>query len=249
MVDFVEAVALSAVMGFSIFISLPIVLRMRTSSILNKLLLAAAIGILIFLMGDVWGDSAAIMFNGSLYGYGTSPYFDLIFTGALCFGFLALYYGENRRRSGLSPSQTGLIIALGIGFQNLTEGLIFGALAASFGLSGVALVVLFGFVLQNITEGFPIASPFLGLSDKKPWAMASLFFVGGVPTVLGGAFGFFYSSGAFEVFFGGLAIGAILYAVLPMLKSMFRDSEHAAQRVTYLGIFLGFLVGFLVNLI
>jgi hypothetical protein len=34
-----------------------------------------------------------------------------------------------------------------------------------------------------------------------------------------------------------------------MFKSMFRDSDHAMQRITYIGIFLGFRVGFLVNLI
>jgi ZIP family zinc transporter len=236
-------------MGFSIYISLPLVLKLPSGNKLSKLLLAAAIGILVFIMADVWGDSASIMYNGSLYGYGTSAYYDAIFTGALCFGFLALFLGEHGRRSGLSPSGTSLIISLGIGFQNLTEGLVFGALAAGFGLSGIAVVILIGFILQNITEGFPIASPFLGLGEKKPWSMAALYFVGGFPTVLGGAFGFFYSSGAFEVFFDGLAIGAILYAVLPMLRSMFRESDRSILRVTYLGVFLGFLLGFLVNLI
>ena len=249
MVGFPEAVALSAVMGFSIYISLPMVLRMRTGNALNRLLLAAAIGILIFLMADIWGDSAAIMFNGSLYGYGSSAYYDAIFTAALSAGFLVLFYGEHRRKSGLSASQTSFVIALGIGFQNLTEGLVFGALAATLGLTSVALVVLVGFVLQNFTEGFPIASPFLGSSERNEREMVALYFLGGVPTVFGGAVGFFYSSGAFEVLFGGLAIGAILYAVLPMLRATFRESDRSTQRTTYLGIFLGFLVGFLVNLI
>jgi ZIP family zinc transporter len=249
MASFAETLLLSTIMGLSIFISLPIVLHKRTSDMANRLLLAAAIGILIFLMGDVWGDAAAIMFNHSLYGYGSSPYYDAIFTAALGAGFLGLYYSEHRKKTGLDPSQTSLIIALGIGFQNLTEGLVFGALAVTIGLTGTALVVLVGFVMQNITEGFPIASPFLGRADRKRWEMATLFLVGGLPTILGGAVGYFYSSGAFTVLFDGVAIGAILYAILPMFKSMFRDSDHATQRVTYLGIFLGFLVGFLVNLI
>ena len=67
--------------------------------------------------------------------------------------------------------------------------------------------------------------------------MAAFFLVGGLPTILGGAVGYFYSSGAFTVLFDGLAIGAILYAVLPMFKSMFRvSSYHASQRFLYLGI-------------
>jgi ZIP family zinc transporter len=240
MASFAETLLLSTIMGLSIFISLPIVLHKRTSDMANRLLLAAAIGILVFIMADVWGDAAMILFNQSLYGYGSSPYYDGIFTAALCAGFLGLYYSEHRKKTGLD---------LGIGFQNLTEGLVFGALAVTIGLTGTALVVLVGFIMQNITEGFPIASPFLGRSDRKGTEMATFFLVGGLPTILGGAVGYFYSSGAFTVLFDGLAIGAILYAILPMFKSMFRDSDHATQRVTYLGIFLGFLVGFLVNLI
>jgi ZIP family zinc transporter len=249
MVDFAETLLFSAIMGLSIFVSLPIVVKMRTTNLANRLLLATAIGILIFLLGDVWGDASMIMFNGSLYGYGSSSYYDGIFMAALAVGFLGLYYSEHRRRSGLSASQTSLIIALGIGFQNLTEGLVFGALAVTIGLSGAALVVLVGFIMQNITEGFPIASPFLGEKDRSLLQMSAFFFIGGLPTILGGGLGFFYSSSAFTVLFDGLAIGAILYAVLPMFKTMFRDSDHAAQRVTYLGIFIGFLVGFLVNLV
>jgi zinc transporter, ZIP family len=193
MVSFAETLLFSSVMGLSIFISLPIVLHKRTGNMANKLLLATAIGILIFLMGDVWGNAASIMFNGSLYGYGSSPYYDGIFTGGLAAGFLGLYYSEHRKKTGLTSSQTSLIIALGIGFQNLTEGLVFGALAFNIGLSGTALVVLVGFILQNITEGFPIASPFLGTTGKNVKLMVALFLVGGIPTILGGAIGFFYS--------------------------------------------------------
>jgi len=248
MAGFAETLLFSAVMGLSIFVSLPLVLRLGTKNALSRLLLAAAIGILVFLMGDVWGNASMIMFNGSFYGYGTSAYYDAIFTVALAAGFLGLYLGEHRRSgSGPGPSQTSLIIALGIGFQNLTEGLVFGSLAVTIGLAGSALVVLVGFVLQNVTEGFPIASPFLVRNDRNVWQMTALYLVGGVPTILGGAIGFFWSSGAFIVLFSGLAIGAILYAILPMLKSMFRDSD--GQRITYLGVFLGFLVGFAVNLI
>ena len=249
MVGLGETLLFSAVMGFSIFISLPVVMREKTGNLANKLLLAVAIGILVFLMADVWGDAAGIMFNGTLYGYGSSPFLDAVFTAALLIGFMGLHYSEHRSKMGLSPSQTSLVIATGIGFQNLTEGLVFGALSVTFGLSGAALVVLVGFVLQNMTEGFPIASPFLGRTDKEGREMVGLFALGGMPAVLGAAIGFFYSSGAFILLFDGLAIGAILYAILPMLKSMFRDSDFATQRLTYAGIFLGFLVGFLVNLI
>jgi ZIP family zinc transporter len=122
-------------------------------------------------------------------------------------------------------------------------------LGASLGLTGAALVVLVGFIFQNVTEGFPITSPFFGQLEKKTGVILLLLLVGGLPTIIGGAVGYYYSSNVFDVVFDGLAIGAILYVILPMLKNVFRDMDYAKQRMVYLGVFLGFLVGFIVNLI
>jgi len=249
MVSFPETLLLSAVVGFSILLSLPVVMHRRTTPLTSKLLVAVAIGILLFILADVWGNAATFLYNGSFYGFGSSPSYDAVFAVALAVGFLVLYLGENRSKSGLTPTQSSFMISLGVGFQNLTEGLVFGALAVSIGLTGAALVVFVGFVLQNITEGFPIASPFLSRDDRKTGVMVLLFLLGGAPAILGAAVGFYYSSPMLLLLFDGLAIGAILYAVLPMLKSIFREADHRVQRVTYMGIFLGFLLGFLVNLV
>jgi zinc transporter, ZIP family len=248
-VDFAETALFSSIMGLSIFLSLPVILNKKTGERMTKLLTSIAIGILIFLMGDVFTDAAAILYNGSLYGFGSSPSNDVVFAIAVTAGFLVLFAMENRTTAGLTPTQLAMIIAVGMGFQNLTEGLVFGSLGVSFGLSGAALVVLVGFILQNITEGFPIASPFLGKTEGKGGLLLLFFLIGGVPTILGGAIGFFYSSSTFDLAFDGVAIGAILYAILPMLRALFRESSRSLQRLTYFGIFLGFLIGFLVNLL
>src|ERR1700733_6275120 len=100
MVSFAETLILSAVMGFSIYLSLPLVLRKDSSMNKTKLLNAIAIGILIFLMGDVFSDVSPTLYNGSLYGYGTSAYYDAIFAISLTFGFMLLYFFENRSKSG-----------------------------------------------------------------------------------------------------------------------------------------------------
>jgi ZIP family zinc transporter len=226
-------------------------MRRKTGTKTLKLLNAAAIGILIFLMADVFSNAAVVLYsNGSLYGYGASPLYSIVFAVALAIGFFMLYIFENRSKKGLTPAKTALMIAIGIGLQNLTEGLVFGSLSVSVGLfSGVALVVLVGFILQNITEGFPIASPFINHDDKKIKTLVLLLLVGCVPTVIGGIAGFYYSSSLFNLFFDGLAIGAILYVILPMTKHLLKDIDPMHQKVAYLGIFIGFLVGFLVNLI
>ena len=158
-----------------------------------------------------------------------------------------------RWRTGRGPDSatptSRSIIALGIGFQNLTEGLLFGSLGVAIGLAGPAVVVLVGFIFQNATEGFPITSPFFGHLEKKTGIIVLLLLVGGLPTIIGGAMGYYYSSDVFDMVFDGLAVGAIVYVILPMLKNAFRDMDHAKQRMVYLGVFLGFLVGFIVNLI
>jgi zinc transporter, ZIP family len=249
MLDFAETLLLSAIMGLSIYLSLPLLMNRKLSASSTKLLLAAAIGILVFLMLDVFSDAAPILYStGTLAGYGSSPLYDTIFTLSIVGGFFILYILENRSHQGLSPTRLALLIALGIGFQNLAEGLVFGSLGVTLGLTGVTLVVLVGFTFQNLTEGFPIASPFLGRDSWKLSTMLGLFLVGGLPTILGGGLGYYYSSNYFALLFNGVAIGSILYVILPMLKVLLRDLDHAGQRVAYLGIFLGFIVGFIVNL-
>jgi zinc transporter, ZIP family len=243
-----ETLLFAALMGFSIYLSLPLVVRRGTAASTTRLLNAVAIGILIFLVGDVFSDAAGILYNGSLFGYGSSPYYDAVFTVFLTVGFLVLFYAETSSKAGLSPSQMSLLIALGIGFQNLTEGLVFGSLSVQMGLTGPALVVLVGFILQNATEGFPIASPFLGRSEWRLKVLLALLFIGGLPTILGAAVGYYYSSDVFSLAFDGLAIGSMLYVILPMFRHAFLDVDSSMKRVTYFGVFLGFLIGFLVNL-
>ena len=247
--DFLETLSLSAIMGLSIYISLPLLMNRRMSPSAKRLLLAAAIGILIFLMLDIFSNVAPILYStGAFAGYGSNPVYDAILTLSIVGGFAILYLFENRSHEGLSPTRLALLIALGIGFQNLTEGLVFGSLGVTLGLTGVTLVVLVGFTFQNLTEGFPIASPFLGRDSWKLPTMLGLFLVGGLPTVLGGGIGYYYSSEYFTLLFNGIAIGTILYVILPMFKILMRDLDHAGQRVAYLGIFLGFIAGFIVNL-
>lgn len=247
--DFAETFLLSSIMGLSIFLSLPIVLHRGTGEARIKLLTAVAIGILVFIMGDVFSDATASLYNGSLSGYGSSPSNDAIFSVALSAGFLVLYLAESRSKEGLSPVQVATVIAVGMGFQNLTEGLVFGSLGVSIGLSGAALVVLVGFIFQNVTEGFPIASPLLGRTEGKSGLMLLLFLIGGLPATVGGAIGFFYNSATLNLAFEGVAIGAILYAVLPMLRGLFKDTPQDLRKLSYLGVFVGFLLGFLVNLV
>jgi ZIP family zinc transporter len=254
MYDFLVFLALTAAMGLSIFLSLPIVYSKRAQGRWSVGLNAAAIGILIFLLGDVFSDVAPILYpNGYVANFEYSVAFAVAFTVA----FLALFAIDNVPRSAEAvtdggPRTTALIIALGIGLQNLTEGLVFGV-SWTTGAIGVLAVVFVGFFLQNVTEGFPIASPFLGTNARRGLPMmAGLFLIGGLPTILGGVIGYHWSNDLFLVTFDALAIGAIAYVILPMLRVAFRpldsrDASIARNRLVYLGVLVGFVLGFIVN--
>jgi len=246
---FIESMALSAIMGFSIYLSLPIILSKGQDERRVRFLNAVAIGILIFLIGDVFLDAAGSLYNGSLYGYGSTPSYDLVFSVSMTAGFLILFVVGSRRKMGLTSTELAFVIALGIAFQNLTEGLLFGSLSVGIGLTGSALVVLVGFVFQNSTEGFPIASPFLGSPEGKSGVIAVALMIGGLPTILGGALGYFYNATIFDLVFYGLAVGTMLYVILPMLRHVLAGTASNRLGVAYAGVFVGFVLGFAVNLL
>ena len=249
MIEILSVLILSAVMGLSIFITLPLVVHKNMKESASRFLGAIAVGILIFLIADVFTDSASIMYNGSLAGYGTNLLYDTIFSVSLILGFGILFLAESRSKTSGSPYLLSLFIALGIGFQNLTEGLVFGASYNTIGLVGITLVILVGFILQNMMEGFPIASPFLGKQEKRMIPMVLLLLVGGLPTIIGGGTGYFYSSTSLDLVFDGLAIGAMFYVILPILRALMKDASKSAVMSIYIGSFVGFILGFLVNLI
>ncbi|HTT72603.1 MAG TPA: hypothetical protein VMG99_00420 [Thermoplasmata archaeon] len=249
---FLELVLLATVMGLSIFLSLPVVLAKSYASRTMTVLNAAAIGILIFLLADVFSDAATVIYTNPSSPYLGNPEYTAAFLIPLVLCFLVLFWVEHRSRTlTLTPMMTSLIVALAIGFQNLTEGLVFGAFWA-IGAIGPLTVVFVGFFLQNVTEGFPIGAPLLGRGDRRILLLAAMFLIGGLPTIIGGVVGYFYTNQLLLVVFDALAIGAILYCILPMLRSAFRPSDDpvqtfARQRLTYLGILAGFALGFLVN--
>ncbi|MCI4366150.1 MAG: hypothetical protein L3K08_00175 [Thermoplasmata archaeon] len=251
---FPEFVLLATAMGLSIFLALPLVLHPRAQGRFGILLSAIALGILLFLLGDIFGNVAALIATpGAVFL--TQPGDDAVFLVAVIVPFLALMALDRPAGRGPtepSPAFTALVIALAMGFQNLTEGLVFGN-AWSAGTVGLVAVIFTGFLLQNITEGFPIAVPFLGRGEKPPLRpLLALFALGGLPTIAGAFIGYSFNTPWLDIAFDGAAIGTILYVILPMMKAAFRTAAKATTgiariQVVYLGILGGFVLGFLVN--
>jgi ZIP family zinc transporter len=144
-----------------------------------------------------------------------------------------------------SASMIALMIAVGIGLHNFSEGLAIGQSAAA-GALQLATVLLIGFGLHNMTEGFGIAGPLTG--QKVTWKFIALLgLIGGGPTFIGTVVGtVFHSTGLF-IFCLALAAGAILYVVIELIGGArkFKNMQHLMMW----GLLIGFLLGYLSDLI
>ena len=144
--------------------------------------------------------------------------------------------------STLSPAQSlALMIAVGIGLHNFSEGLAIGQSAAS-GEISLALVLIIGFGLHNATEGFGIVGPFASSDDRPSWGfLAVVGLIGGGPTFFGTLLGQAWVSEALSIAFLALAAGSILYVVIELLNVCRRAGRKS---LIAWGLVLGLMLGF-----
>jgi len=224
LVNYSQLLILGAFAGLTIFLGLPIAVLQGLSSKAKGFFNAFAIGILIFLIIDVFSHAWQSALDTTFSAFvGKSPMIDgatdlLAMFGGLALGLLGLtWYGcrymsdtpqpipaGSRVRSSSSGNQKrelqllqqvssyrlSMMIAIGIGAHNLSEGLAIGQSYAS-GSLGLALMLIIGFAAHNATEGFGIAAPLTGLS-KRPSNRFILLagLIGGGPTFIGTLLGF-----------------------------------------------------------
>jgi ZIP family zinc transporter len=169
--------------------------------------------------------------------------------GGFAIGLLSLVVFERRviRQSATeaTPRQLALMIAIGIGLHNFSEGLAIGQAAVT-GAIGVATVLIIGFGLHNATEGFGIAAPLSG-GERPSWAFLGLAgLIGGGPTFLGTLLGSLIQNDVVFVFFLALAAGSILYVVGELLHV---GRRFPARELVMAGIVLGFIAGYATDLV
>ena len=137
-------------------------------------------------------------------------------------------------------SRLALLIAIGIGFHNFSEGLAIGQSAAK-GEISLALLLIIGFGMHNATEGFGIVAPMSTEGVRPSWKyLAALGLIGGGPTFLGTIVGESIVNDTLSVAFLALAAGSILYVILQLVKMAFRMGH---REVLMWGLLLGFLAG------
>lgn len=253
-----ELLVLGAVAGFTIFLGLPVALMNvsgRTKGILN----AFAIGVLLFLLVDVMQDAMSFAekpvldaFAGKIMLYGGLVYPIVLFVG-LALGLLGLVWFEKKYiktdkkiMNEQLAKRLSMMIAIGIGLHNFSEGLAIGQSYSS-GIISLALTLVIGFGLHNMTEGFGISAP---LSGYKPsWRyLALLGLIGGGPTFIGAIVGSFWVSNLTSVLFLSLAAGAIIYVVKELFyHGRISGEGFSAMFAVVAGFFLGFITLVLVH--
>jgi len=203
-------------------------------------LMAATAGLLLFLGLDTINEALEVAarvpsaFQGiGILGIGAVATFLLL--DAISKRQTQVTGNETERRFAVS-----LMIAIGIGFHNLGEGLAIGA-AYSVGEIALGTFLVVGFIIQNITEGLGIIAPLL--RDKPTIGrLAMLGFVGGAPAILGAWIGGYTASPILAVLFLAIGTGAIFEVVYEISKLIQKDTAKEAMPLT---VFSGVLTGML----
>jgi zinc transporter ZupT len=203
-------------------------------------LMAATAGLLIFLGLDTLVEALEVAaavpssFQGiGLIGIGAVATFLLL--DAISQRQTAITGNETERRMAVA-----LMIAIGIGFHNLGEGLAIGA-AYNVGEIALGTFLVVGFIIQNITEGLGIIAPVL--RDRPSLGRLALMgLIGGAPAIIGAWIGGFTPSPFLAVLFLAIGTGAIFQVVYEIAKLIQKDTAREAMPLT---VFSGVVTGML----
>ena len=256
--SFTLTVVLGAIAGLTIFLGLPVARLRNLSPGWMAFLNSVATGILVFLLWDVL-TKATEPIDAALTAAKDGQPGNLIlllvlFTAGLAVGLLSLVYFETRyvrraanasRLPDASPAQLSMMIAIGMGLHNFSEGLAIGQASRSGALS-LAAILIIGFALHNMTEGFGIAAP-LTAGALPTWRFLALAgIIAGGPTFLGTVLGYSVQSEPIFVVCLAVAAGSILYVISELLHV---GRRFRLRELAMLGILAGFMLGYLTDLI
>jgi manganese oxidase len=212
-----------------------------------------AAGILVFLLVEILGEATgqtALAFRSPVAGSeAPAVLLALLLLTGFWLGFVGLVGVEQRliRSVGHArPAQLSLMIAVGIGLHNLSEGLAIGQ-AYLQGATGLTMSLIIGFALHNATEGFGIVGPMVQHGDRLSWRTIFLLAaIGGGPTFAGTLLGSLWTSPYLSVAVLAMAGGALLY----VLKELFAGARREIRQIAIMSaVAAGFIIGWSTELL
>ena len=242
---------LGFIAGVTIFLGLPVARLGKISTKTKAFLNAISTGILIFLLVEITGhllEETEELVEKAVRGealFGEALRYGGLFALGFSIGLLGLVWFERRFlgsvKNGVAPmaraKQVALMIAIGLGLHNFSEGLAIGQGYVS-GALRLAWLLAIGFGLHNATEGFGIAAPLSG--HRASWGFLGLTgLIAGGPTFLGAIVGGWWVSETAEVLCLSLASGTILYVVGELLHL---GRQLKEESVVGVGLLVGFFV-------
>lgn len=275
-IEYWQLLLLGAIAGFTIFLGFPIAVLPRLSARQKGYLNAIALGILIFLIVEViaeaWHsaeEAAEEAFEGEASWVDAILNFVALF-GGLAIGLIGLALYERKTMTNKVPeilsvenikkgdeylhqlfhkinaSRLAMMIAIGIGAHNLSEGLAIGQSYVS-GEFTLAILLIVGFGAHNTTEGFGIAGPLTGLVKRPSTKFLLLLgLIGGGPTFIGTILGGMWVSEFAFILFLSAAGGALIYVSLLMYNAGRKQTTNIDLMI---GILIGLSAGFLTDLL
>ena len=158
----------------------------------------------------------------------------------------------SRRRSNETGAAArravATLVALGIGFHNLGEGLAIGA-AYALGEATLGATLIVGFMIHNTTEGLAIVAP-LAKDHPRLRLLSGLGLLAGGPTVVGAWVGGFAFSPLWATLFLSVGVGAILQVLLAIYRLVAREGpDRALSPFTASGLLAGLAVMYMTGLL
>ena len=235
-----------------------VMLLKETAHISARNLSAFALGLLFWFFLDTLNDAIQLDVNeGFSYGFQHAALLLLFVVGFLS---LALLSGLGiSARVGVNeetdPFFVGILVALGMGFHGVGEGLGFGGTSA--GTSAMTVLDAIGgygggaaYVLHKFLEATLVTIVYVSLTDEKLglreqlWRLVALGLTFGIPSAVGDVVGYYVPVDS--SYFFALGGGAALFVALLVMKPIFGTNARGEfTHSQWIRVVVALLVGFL----
>jgi hypothetical protein len=255
LIEFVIATFIPLYLGMTFAVILQVKLKLDV-----RYLSAFALGLMFWFFFDTLNDAVQLGVNEGF----SFPFTHIALLFVFIFGFLVIalpstHYLSKKTQTGsayLPALIAAIIVALGMGFHGVGEGLEFGGLSA--GTQAATVLDAIGgysggasYVIHKFLEAIIVTAVFLGISSSDNASLKDRFskiavlgLAFGLPSAIGEVLGYFVevNSAYFFALGGGAALAVALLIVIPVFRPAGdRELRYPQWVWMMLAVLLGFL--------